>query len=102
MAEAQLSIKPDLQEAARATDNGASREVENPQSLLVRFGADKPLALDAGGELTAFQIAYQTYGTLNAARSNAVLICHALTGDQHVANVHPVTGKSGWWEIIAV
>ena len=36
--------------------------------------------------------------TLNAARSNAVLICHALTGDQHVANVHPVTGKPGWWE----
>jgi homoserine O-acetyltransferase len=35
---------------------------------------------------------------LNAARSNAVLICHALTGDQHVASVHPVTKKSGWWE----
>ena len=48
--------------------------------------------------LSPFQIAYQTYGTLNAARSNAVLICHALTGDQHVASVHPVTGKPGWWE----
>jgi homoserine O-acetyltransferase len=48
--------------------------------------------------LAPFDIAYQTYGTLNAARSNAVLVCHALTGDQHVANVHPVTGKPGWWE----
>jgi len=74
------------------------REAENPQSLLVRFGPDQPLKLNAGVDLSPFQIAYQTYGTLNARRSNAVLICHALTGDQHVANVHPVTGKSGWWE----
>jgi homoserine O-acetyltransferase/O-succinyltransferase len=73
-------------------------ETENPHSPVVRFGPDQPLKLDAGVELSPFQIAYQTYGTLNAARSNAVLICHALTGDQHVASVHPVTGKSGWWE----
>ena len=77
---------------------GRSREAENPQSALVRFGRDKPLRLDAGVDLAPFQIAYQTYGELNAERSNAVLICHALTGDQHVANVHPVTGKPGWWE----
>ena len=75
-----------------------TREVENPHSLLVRFGAGQPLTLDAGVDLSPFQIAYQTYGTLNAARSNAVLICHALSLDQHVANVHPVTGKPGWWE----
>ena len=74
------------------------READHPRSLVVRFGLDQPLALDAGVDLAPFQIAYQTYGTLNAARCNAVLICHALTGDQHVANVHPVTGKSGWWE----
>src|SRR5262249_2495638 len=73
-------------------------EAEHPRSQIVLFGADQPLKLDAGIELSPFQIAYQTYGTLNAARSNAVLICHALTGDQHVANVHPVTGKAGWWE----
>src|SRR5262245_24687827 len=73
-------------------------EAENPRSHVARFGSDRPLKLDAGVELTPFQIAYQTYGTLNTARSNAVLICHALTGDQHVANVHPVTGKPGWWE----
>ncbi len=74
------------------------REAEQPHSPVARFGADAPLKLDAGVELAPFQIAYQTYGTLNADRSNAVLICHALTGDQHVANVHPVTRKPGWWE----
>src|SRR5919202_1156368 len=54
-------------------------QADNPESLKVRFGTDQPLMLDA-------------------AKSNAALICHALTGDQHVANEHPVTGKPGWWE----
>ena len=73
-------------------------QADNPESLKVRFGTDQPLMLDAGVPLAPLTIAYQTYGTLNAAKSNAVLICHALTGDQHVANEHPVTGKPGWWE----
>jgi homoserine O-acetyltransferase len=77
----------------------APREADQPHdSLIARFGADKPLKLDAGVELTPFQIAYKTYGKLNPQRSNAVLICHALTGDQHVASFHPVTKKAGWWE----
>ena len=75
-----------------------AREADQPHSPVVRFGVDQPLKLDAGVELFPFQIAYQTKGTLNADRSNAVLVCHALTGDQHVANLHPVTGKAGWWE----
>ena len=76
-----------------------AREADTPrESLLVRFGADRPLKLNSGIELSPFQVAYKTYGQLNAARSNAVMICHALTGDQHVASVHPVTGKNGWWE----
>jgi homoserine O-acetyltransferase len=74
------------------------READEPRSHVVHLGADKPLKLDAGVELTFYQIAYQTYGALNADRSNAILICHALTGDQHVHNVHPVTGKPGWWD----
>jgi homoserine O-acetyltransferase len=75
-----------------------AREADAPHSLVVRFGIDKPLRRDAGVDLAPFQIAYQTYGTLNAARNNAVLLCHALTGDQHVFNIHPVTKKPGWWE----
>ena len=75
-----------------------TREADDPHSPVVRFGVHKPLRLDAGVDFAPLQIAYQTYGTLNAARSNAVLICHALTGDQHLVNDHPVTGKPGWWE----
>ncbi len=63
----------------------------------VDFPASEPLKLDSGSELGPFTIAYNTYGTLNAAKSNAILICHALTGDQHVANINPLTGKPGWW-----
>ncbi|WP_332119609.1 homoserine O-acetyltransferase MetX [Azorhizobium caulinodans] len=81
-----------------AEDVKARREADEPHSPLVRFGADKPLRLDAGVELRGLQVAYQTYGEPNADRSNAILVCHALTGDQHVANVNPVTGKPGWWE----
>jgi homoserine O-acetyltransferase len=76
----------------------AYEEATTPSSEVLRFGPDEPLRLEAGIDLAPFQIAYQTYGELNAARSNAVLVCHALTGDQHVANTHPVTGKPGWWE----
>jgi len=57
----------------------------------------KPLKLDSGATLTPVDIAYETYGALNADKSNAILICHALTGDQHVASDHPITGKPGWW-----
>jgi homoserine O-acetyltransferase len=78
---------------------GPVREADNPRDCLVaHFGSDRPLKLDAGVELSPFQIAYKTYGVLNSARSNAILICHALTGDQHVASQHPVTKKPGWWE----
>jgi homoserine O-acetyltransferase len=67
------------------------------QSATATFGADKPLALDSGVSLSPFTIAYETYGTLNADKSNVVLICHALTLDQYAASAHPITGKAGWW-----
>ncbi len=64
------------------------------------LGINGPLRLDCGIDLGPYRVAYQTYGRLNAAKSNAVLICHALTGDQFVAETHPVTGKPGWWETL--
>jgi homoserine O-acetyltransferase len=94
-------VQPMAEAGVTAVRPGAASEADNPrQSLVARFGTDQPLRLDCGVELSPFQIAYKTYGTLNAARSNAVLVCHALTGDQHVASVHPVTGKQGWWETL--
>ncbi|MGY6710034.1 MAG: homoserine O-acetyltransferase MetX [Rhizobiaceae bacterium] len=85
--------------AVKATPQ-SHEEATDPSSLVLRLGPDEPLKLEAGVNLAPFQIAYQTYGELNEARSNAVLVCHALTGDQHVANPHPVTGKPGWWETL--
>ncbi len=58
---------------------------------------DAPLALDSGQSLSSVTIAYQSYGSLAPDKSNAVLVCHALTGDQYVASPHPATGKPGWW-----
>src|SRR5215217_8747785 len=72
-------------------------QVDDPSSPVARFGANEPLMLDAGIALAPWQIAYQTYGRLNPERSNAVLVCHALTGDQYVADPHPITGHAGWW-----
>jgi homoserine O-acetyltransferase/O-succinyltransferase len=58
---------------------------------------EQPFRLESGGRLLGVEVAYKTYGRLNADRSNAVLVCHALTGDQHVASPHPQSGKPGWW-----
>ena len=55
------------------------------------------LMLDCGVQLAPVTVAYRSYGRLNAARSNAILVCHALTGDQYVADIQPVTSKPGWW-----
>jgi len=64
-------------------------------SNLFKLTGDLPL--DSGQVLSGAEIAYETYGELSADKSNAVLICHALTGDQYVASHHPITGKPGWW-----
>ena len=73
--------------ADTAEDNGG----------VIAFPPERPLHLDSGGALAGLEIAYRTFGTLNADRSNAILVCHALTLDQHVSGRHPLTGKPGWW-----
>jgi homoserine O-acetyltransferase/O-succinyltransferase len=61
---------------------------------------DAPLVLDCGQTLSSFELVYETYGTLNADRSNAVLICHALSGDHHAAGFHhPDDRRPGWWDL---
>ena len=57
----------------------------------------KPLTLDCGRVISDFPIAYETYGKLNERKDNAILIFHALTGDQFVTGKNPVTNKDGWW-----
>jgi homoserine O-acetyltransferase len=82
-------------EAATAPAPRAAAFHESGGTL--RLGPERPLNLQSGARLDGLEIAYKTYGALNADRSNAVLVCHALTGDQHVASRHPLTGKPGWW-----
>jgi homoserine O-acetyltransferase len=65
-----------------------------------RLTIPTPLVLQSGVKLSPVTIAYQTYGELNAARSNCVLVCHALTGDHFVAGTHPVSGRPGWWDAL--
>jgi len=60
---------------------------------------DKPLDLELGGHLAGVTVAYETYGQLNAARTNAILVCHAISGDSHVAR-HDEQDDPGWWDIM--
>lgn len=64
-----------------------------------RFYSDVPLTLKSGAQLPGFELVFETYGTLNAARSNAVLVCHALSGNHHVAGIASDNPKNlGWWD----
>ena len=58
---------------------------------------NKPLKLDCGKIINNFPVAYETYGVLNEKKDNAILVFHALTGDQFVSGINPLTQKNGWW-----
>jgi homoserine O-acetyltransferase len=59
----------------------------------------EPLALELGGHLTEVTVAYETYGNLSATKDNAIIVCHAISGDSHVAR-HDVSDDPGWWELV--
>ncbi|RMF11078.1 MAG: homoserine O-acetyltransferase [Alphaproteobacteria bacterium] len=80
-------------DGVETTTDGSAR----PGKFAV-LGAVTPLKLDCGAELGPFTVAYETYGALNADKSNVVLVCHALTGDQFPAGENPLTGRTGWWD----
>ena len=66
---------------------------ENIKTLIIK----KPLKLDCGQTISNFPLAYETYGSLNKNKDNAILVFHALTGDQFVSGLNPITKKDGWW-----
>lgn len=72
------------------------REVEIGEIVTLARGT--PFTLECGVSISDFPLAFQTFGQLNGDKSNVILVCHALTGDQYVAGMHPVTGKPGWWD----
>jgi len=70
-----------------------NKETRNLKKLIV----GQPLKLDCGKTIKDFPLAYETYGTLNKNKNNAILVFHALSGDQFVTNTNPITKKNGWW-----
>ena len=84
--------------ANQDTSDPIGLDTEGFSGFRVELARDMPMKLDSGETIGPFTAAYTTYGKLNGPKSNAVLVCHALTGDQYVSETHPKTGKPGWWE----
>jgi homoserine O-acetyltransferase/O-succinyltransferase len=80
-------------------DNSDSVRHAQPLRFAQTVTFDETLKLELGGELPSVTVAYETYGRLNAAKDNAVLVCHAISGDSHVAK-HNEQDDPGWWDIV--
>jgi len=77
----------------------SSVEIKQNKELGCSFAEfnNSKFKLVSGSVLDSFKLAYKTFGTLNQSKTNAILICHALTGDQYVTGQNPITGRDGWW-----
>ncbi len=73
-----------------------NNELKNVKKLII----NQSFELDCGRSIKDFPLAYETYGTLNKEKSNAILAFHALTGDQFVTNINPITKREGWWTTV--
>ncbi len=80
-------------------DSSDSARHAKPLRYVQTATFDHALKLELGGELPVVTVAYETYGQLNAARDNAVLVCHAISGDSHVAQ-HTADDNPGWWDVV--
>ncbi|MFZ2640753.1 MAG: homoserine O-acetyltransferase [Verrucomicrobiia bacterium] len=80
-------------------DSSDSVRTAKPLRYAQTVTFDKPVTLELGGSLPSVTLCYETYGHLNAARDNAILVCHALSGDSHVAK-HNENDEPGWWDIL--
>ena len=83
-----------------ADKQGFKDTAASPNGQVMLVAEDEPLVLSSGQTLGPIEVAYCTWGKLNEDRSNAILVCHALTGDQYVIGPHPLTGRGGWWELM--
>ena len=82
-----------MNDKIRVIDN-----LRNEESAYQKFFIDEPFQFENGKTISSVTVAYETYGRLNDDGTNAILICHALTGDSHASSYNNPEGRSGWWD----